>query len=158
MDKPPITLCYPSYVVEYAIVDDTVEYMNRRNLNVGGEWLGAVPKLAICKDIESKELYLAHCNDDWDILCYVESHKTIEESKENAEKHYRGIGKKWIQTNYKESDALEVFEKEKEKMRCSFCGKSHFDHEFQSLICGEKANICDVCVENFSKELREKGS
>lgn len=158
MKKPPITLCYPSYVVEYAVVDDTVEYMNRRNLNVGGEWLGAVPKLAICKDIESNEFYLAHCDDDWDVLCFVESHKTIDESKDNAEKHYRGIRAKWKKTNYMEADAVAIFDEEREKMRCSFCGKSHYDDEFKTLISGEKANICNLCIEDFGKKLNDEDS
>lgn len=157
MKKPPVTLCYPTYVIEYAEIDDSVEYMDRRNLNVGGEWLGAVPKLAICEDIHSGEFHLAHCDDDWRALCFVESHKTIKESKENAEKHYRGIHKKWTKTNYKKTDAEKIFEKEKEKFRCSFCGKSHYDHEFSSLFTGKNANICDECVDAFSKELNVKG-
>ena len=32
MDKPPISLFIPSYVVEYAVVDSTVKYMNKKNL------------------------------------------------------------------------------------------------------------------------------
>lgn len=152
MKKPPVSLCYPTYVVEYAKVDDTVEFMNRGNLNVGGEWLGAVPKLAICKDIKSNEFFLAHCDSDWQMLCMVENHATIEETKANAEKHYKGISKRWIKTNYKKKKAKQLFDKVKEKMKCSFCGKSHYDDKFSSLICGKNANICNVCVDSISKE------
>ena len=157
MKKPPVTLCYLSYVIEYAVVDNTVEYMNRRNLNVGGKWLGAVPKLAICKDIKTKEYFLAHCNKDWDVLCMIETHKTLKESKDNAEKHYRGINKKWIKTNYKKSDAVSVFEKEKKEFTCSFCGKNHYEHEFDQIYCGKSANICNLCVKKFSVMLNENG-
>lgn len=155
MDKPPLSLCYPSYVIEYAIIDDTIEYKHRNNLNVGGKWVSAVPKLAICKDTESGEYYLAHCNKDWELECYVECHKSIEESKENAEKHYQGINGKWVETNYNEADALQLFEEEKESMRCSFCGKSHYDEVFSSIVTGENANICNLCIESFYIGLKE---
>ena len=153
MKKPPISFCYPTYVVEYAVVDSSVEFLNRGNLNVGGEWLGAVPKLAICRDIYSKAYFLAHCAKDWEMLCMVEEHETLEKSKANAEKHYKGISSKWIRTNYKKKKAIQLFNREKDKMRCSFCGKSHYDHEFASLICGKDAKICNECVGRFSKEL-----
>ena len=158
MKHPPISLSYPSYVIEFAVVDETVEYMNRKNLNVGGEWLEAVPKLAICYDIEREEYFLAHCDEGWEVLCLVESHKTIAESKINAEKHYRGLNAKWIKTNYKKSEAIKLFEEEKESMKCSFCGRSHYDHEFSELIAGDAAKICNLCVEKFSQELEDDGS
>jgi len=158
MSKPPITLCHPSYVVEYAVVDNSVKYTDRKNLNVGGKWLGAVPKLAICKNIENEEYTLAHCDDDWDLLCFVESHKTIDESKKNAEKHYNGINEKWIKTDYMEAQALEIFSQEKEKMKCSFCGASHYDGIFTSLVTGKDANICNACIQSISKDLGYEGS
>ncbi len=153
MKKPPVSLCYPTYVIEYAVIDDEVEYMNRGNLNVGGKWLGAVPLLAICKDIYSKKYFLAHCSKKWQLECMVEDHMTIEESKANAEKHYKGVGSKWKKTKFKKKEAKHIFEKAKQEMKCSFCGKSHFDHEFTSLFEGKKAKICNKCVLSFSKEL-----
>lgn len=158
MEKPPITLIYPTYVIEYAEIDDSIEYMNRRNLNVNGEWLGAVPRLAICEDIDSGDFFLAHCGENWELLCGVESHNSIEESKQNAEKHYRGVHKMWKKTGYTIEDVKKIFEKEREEMKCSFCGKSHFDGEFTKLIGGKNAKICDKCILAFSKEIDTKGS
>lgn len=158
MERPPVALCYPTYVIEYAVVDDAVKYMNRRNLNVGGEWLGAVPKLAICRDIEKDGYCLAHCNDKWDVLCAVETRETIEEVKATAEKHYHGIGEKWMATGYKKSDAVKIYEQEKDEMRCSFCGRSHYSSSFTGLIKGKGANICNICVQEFGKEINENGS
>jgi len=83
----------------------------------------------------------------------VEEHATREESRANAEKHYKGINRKWIKTDYKKKNAKKLFNKEKEEMKCSFCGNSHYDHEFTSLICGKEEKICDKCVKRFSEEL-----
>lgn len=154
MDKPPISLFIPSYVVEYAIVDSTVKYMNKKNLWAGDEWLGAVPKLAISKDIETSEFRLSHCNEEWEDLCAVQSAMTIEEIKEIAEKHYQGINKKWIQTDYNESDAIALIEEEKEMSMCSFCGRSPWDEEMQKMIINEKARICGRCIKSFYNEIQ----
>jgi hypothetical protein len=158
MEKPPVTLFYPSYVVEYAVVDSTVTFMDKKTLNVGGEWLGEVPYLAICKNIKTSEFHLSHCSSEWEDLCSVETEDTLEKIKKVAEKHYKGISSKWIPTAYKESDANVIFEKEKEDMKCSFCGKSHYDGAFTSLIKGENASICNVCVKSFSKEFEDEDS
>ena len=158
MDKPPVTLFYPSYVVEYAVVDSTVTFMDKKTLNVGGEWLGEVPNLAICKNLVTSEFHLSHCSSKWEDLCSVETADTLEKIKKIAEKHYRGINRKWIPTTYSESDANKIFEEEKEKMKCSFCGKTHYDGVFTGLIKGENANICNVCVESFAKEFEDEDS
>lgn len=149
MDKPPISLFIPSYVVEYAVVDSTVKYMNKKNLWAGDEWLGAVPKLAISKDIETSEFRLSHCNEEWEDLCAVQSASTIEEIKEIAEKHYQGINKKWIQTDYNESDAIALIEAEKEAVKCSFCGRSPWDEEIGRMVINEKARICELCIKSY---------
>lgn len=154
MEKPPISLFIPSYVVEYAVVDSTVKYMNKRNLYAGSEWLGAVPKLAISKDIETSEFRLSHCNEEWEYLCSVQSATTIEEIKEIAERHYQGIGKKWIQTGYNESDAIALIEVEKELNKCSFCGRSHLDEGINNMIFSEKARICVLRIKSFYNEIQ----
>lgn len=151
MHKPPVALFYPSYVVEYAVIDSTVTFMDRKTLNVGGEWLGAVPKLAICKNTETSEFHLSHCGDDWEDLCAVESRRTLDEIKEVAEKHYKGIRSKWLATGYSGEDAANFFEEE--GIRCSFCGESHFDGNITSMVTGENANICNMCIESFSRDM-----
>ena len=154
MKKPPITLSYPTFVVEFAIVDSTVKFNDRKTLNVGGEWLGKVPKLAICKDIESSEYHLSHCSDDWDDLCSVQTGKSIEDVKNIAERHYQGINTKWIKTNYNQADAIAIFKEEEDRWRCSFCGKSHYDLNTGSIISGENAKICSECIEQFAKDIK----
>ena len=158
MNKPPLSLYYPAYVVEYAIVDSTVKFIDRKTLNVAGEWLGAVPKLAICKNVKTSELELSHCSEDWESLCSVQTAATLEAIKKIAEKHYQGIGSKWVETHYKESDAVALFESEKESGKCSFCGKSHYDANIRNMIVSSDARICDNCVRTFYKELENGNS
>lgn len=154
MNKPPISIFIPSYVVEYAVVDSTVKFMNRKNLNVGGNWLGAVPKLAICKNLETSEYHLSHCDDEWNDLCAVQTAKTIQEIKEIAEKHYQGIGKNWVTSGYSETDAIASLNEEIETTKCSFCGRSPHDESTRSMIVSDNARICDVCIREFYHEIQ----
>ena len=155
MDKPPIVIVLPTYVVEYALVDSSVRFVDTRTLNVGGQWLGAVPKLAICRNVETSEYHLSHCSDDWEDLCSVECRQTVEELRSIAEKHYVGIKDKWIATGYSEAEAISTIEEIKDSMRCSFCGKSAYDSDVKSLIEGPDAMICDSCVMDFASSLTE---
>ena len=154
-DKPPLTIFHSSYVVEFAIVDASIKFVDRKTLNVGGVWLGEVPKLAICKNIKTNEYHLSHCDTDWNDLCGVQTDNSIESIKETAEKHYQGISKKWIPTNYKQSDAEKIFLDEADKNRCSFCKKSHYDNSFTTII-GDSPKICNVCIDKFYKIINEE--
>lgn len=158
MEKPPVTLFYPSYVVQYAVVDSTVTFVDQKTLNVGGEWLEEVPHLAICMNTETSEYHLSHCSSDWESLCAVQTAATIQEIKNTAARHYQGIRDKWVKTTYTEEEALVIFEEEKEKMRCSFCGKSHFDEGVTGMVTGENANICNACVRAFAEEFSDEDS
>ena len=134
----------------FAEIDSSVKFMNRKNLNVGGEWLGEVPKLAICKNIEERDYRLVHCDNDWNHLCGVETRESIQEIKDVAEKHYNGINSKWIETNFHESSAKDIIEKELEKTLCSFCDKNPYgaDEPLQMFV-GKKAQICSKCVQQI---------
>ena len=159
MDKPPISINLSSLTLMYAIVDESIKFMNRQNLNVDGEWLGAVPKLAIGKVIDGDDYSLIHCDEQWNCLCSVESRDSIEEIKKVAEKHYMGISSKWIDTNFEESAAKKIIEEEFEKSCCSFCGESQYESaEGTSLFVSEKAQICMKCVKLIHKINNEKSS
>ena len=159
MDKPPIILSLPAYVVEYALVNSSVSFVDTRTLNVGGEWLGAVPKLAICRNVKTLEYHLSHCNDDWEELCSVQSGETVEDVRAIAEKHYVGINGKWNPTGYSEAEANAAIEEIKDGMRCSFCGKSAYDDAgIKRLVEGSNANICDICVKDFASSMDDEPS
>ena len=155
MNKPPITLFHPSYVIEYAsTTDSAINFTDMHNLNVNSQLLGVVPKLAICLDIEINKYVLAHCSTDWDVLSGVESRDTIEAIKLCAEKHYTGISTQWIKTHYKKEGALNAFDEKRKETTCSFCGKNSYDQHFSSLVAGKNAKICNICVNELKQKRR----
>ena len=113
--------------------------------------MGVVPKLAISKDIETSEFRLSHCNEEWEDLCAVQSATTIEEIKEIAEKHYQGINKNWIRTNYNESDAIALIEAEKEAVEGFILQERSplWDEEIGRMVINEKARICELCIKSY---------
>jgi len=67
MNRPPPALdC--AHVIEFAATDETVTFEQRKTLNVGGEWLGEVPNLAICQNLNQTEFMVFHCNHAWEVL------------------------------------------------------------------------------------------
>jgi hypothetical protein len=150
---PPLSLGFPMFVIEYAVVDTSIIYHERKNLNVGGEWLGAVPKLAISLNLRTSEYHLSHCNDEWEDLCSVESRKTIQEIKALAERRYEGIGEKWIPTDYTETEAEAHFRELTSEWTCSFCNKSWYDGDMGGMIVRDHAKICYVCIKSFAGEI-----
>jgi hypothetical protein len=153
MDSPPpLSLCLPTFVIEYALVDSSIKYHERKNLNVGGEWLGAVPKLAICLNLRTNEYHLSHCNDEWEDLCSVESRKTIQEIKALAERRYEGIGEKWIPTDYTEAEAEAHFRELASEWTCSFCKKS-LEESMDGMVVKDNATICYACIKSFGDKI-----
>ena len=152
MKKPPVCLFIPSYVVAYAENDERVCFTDWRNLKVGGEWVGEVPALAICRNVETQRFHLAHCSEAWECLCLEQTAPTIAEAKIIAERHYEGIAANWIETGYTEEEALPVIAQGRESMKCSFCGNSHFDEGVTGMVTGANARICNQCVLAFARE------
>src|ERR1051326_849143 len=104
MSAPPPAL-HSTHAIEYAIVDDTVRFEQRHVLNVGGEWLGQVPCLAICQDLHKDEFYLFHCDAEWNVLGVAAGYKSVAEIKARAERSYHGINGKWIPTGHSRAAA-----------------------------------------------------
>jgi hypothetical protein len=74
-------------------------------LNVGGEWLGRVPRLAICEWDHRPILMLFHCDDQWNSLGVQGWERpdpmrprTVAEVMQRAERYYPGIAGRWILT------------------------------------------------------------
>jgi len=145
MNKPPLSLALPTFVVEYAIVPKSVKHIPSKKLWAGDRWLGAVPRLAICKDYLSNEFCLTHCDDEWEHLCGVEFRETIDEIKMIAEKHYPGITDYWKKTGYKEPDAIKQRNEIIEDNTCNFCEKSSYD-------------IGNLCIKDFYEAFYEKNT
>lgn len=152
---PPV-LC-SARVIEYAIVDDTITYTGRQTLYVGGKELGAVPRLAICQQLDDDMMYLAHCDKYWTVLGASGSGtepETIEKLKESAENAYQGISNKWQSLGISKEDAIR-FEALLDQGRiCGFCNRIFDDDE--KLFHGAYGEICHECVAKLHDEISEK--
>jgi hypothetical protein len=99
---PPATLdgCR---VLAYVVVDDSAIFTGRLQLNVGGEWIGRVPRLAICEWDVRPELLLLHCDESWNVLGVqgwnapgVRQPSTVPEVVAVVERYYQGLQPNWI--------------------------------------------------------------
>ena len=144
-------------VIEYAVVDDTVTYTGREHLYVGGKELGPVPCLAICQNLEDDFMYLAHCDNYWNVLGASGSGtepETLANLKESAEKAYRGISNKWQPLGISKEDAIKFEALLDEGRVCGFCNQIFDDDE--KLFHGAYGEICHNCVARLHDELSEK--
>ena len=154
MKPPPII--GNARVLEYAVVGNAV-FTGKLCLYVNEERLEAVPCLAICESFPGDELFLLHCDEEWDVRGIQawkkgEGITSVEEIKSRAEKYYAGISSKWIMHDA----SLEEAEEDKASLmvdvRCSFCCRSVFDVE--SMLEGDAgARICNLCVTSFYEEM-----
>src|SRR5256885_9714578 len=109
-----------AHVIEYAFTDETVTFEQRRTLNVGGEWLGAVSNLAICQNFDETEFMIFHCNSEWEVLGVAAGYRTVKEAKERIERSYHGIASKWAASGYSREEATKYVENQLKDRSCSF--------------------------------------
>ena len=145
MNTPPPALdC--AQVIEFAIADETVTFEQRQTLNVGGEWLGRVPNLAICQNLDETDYMVFHCSREWVVLGVAAGYKTMEEAKQKTERSYHGITPKWTATGYSRDDAVKYVEAQFKDQICSFCGRNPSQFE---AVAGNSVRICNRCVDSF---------
>ena len=156
--KPPPALA-GARVLEYAIVDDSLKFTGALQVYVDGTRLGAVPRLAICENLDDAELLLLHCDDSWNVLGVqawnagedpiVES---VEDVKARAETYYVGITRKW-QTHGASREEAKAYQTANVGIqKCSFCGRTM--HEVHTLLVAESgARICDLCIRKFHEDM-----
>jgi len=101
MVRPPEVLD-DCRVLAYASTDGST-FTGRLCLNVGGEWLGRVPRLAICTFGKSTELVILHCNESWQVLGIqgwnspgMDSPSSLSEVMARVEQYYQGLEARWI--------------------------------------------------------------
>ena len=142
-DKPPVIID-SAKVLKYAIVDSSVEWQDGLCLFVDGKRVGQVPKLAICQNYKARDYLLFFCNAKWKVLG-VTGYKTLTETKEKAERAYKGIRKKWVTvakpnvfTNWP-GDLGPV---------CSFCRRTIFEG-LQQIYGRDDAFICNECIKRY---------
>jgi hypothetical protein len=153
-DAPPPVIDM-ARVIAYAVVDDSVQWTGRQTIFVGREELGPVPRLALAQNVtgELKDVLIFHCNDQWEVLG-VSGGATLEEAKSRAERAYRGITAKWIDRNVSIEEAKAWIEENYDHIFCFFCGRS--PGEFQSLVTGKLASICNVCIDELHLQMRQE--
>jgi hypothetical protein len=154
--KPPPVICN-ARVLECALIGEAV-FTGALNLYVGGQRLGAVPGLAICESFKGDELFLFHCDEDWNVLG-IQAWKnaegaeddSVEEIKSRAEKYYAGISSQWIAHDASLEDARAYQRHMVGDHHCSFCNRTMYDVD--SLVEGNGgARICNLCVTTFTKK------
>jgi hypothetical protein len=103
MNLPPPVLD-SAKVLEYAVIDSSVQFTGALHLYHGDTRVGAVPCLAICRDPEVDGLLLFHCDANWNVIAAQIWNNpdrpiiaTVDEVKAQAEQYYCGISSKWKQ-------------------------------------------------------------
>jgi hypothetical protein len=134
------------YVVAYANADLSVGFEQRNTLSVNGQWLGRVPRLAICRDFDSGEYLIQHCSEDWDPIGVAGGYDSIEDAKSRIERAYPGIGGKWITTQTSLEDARALRNAELRAESCSFCGRTSLE---VTTMVGDSVRICGACIDEF---------
>jgi len=153
MESPPPYLS-SAYVIEFAYADDSVIFEQRRTLNVGGEWLGRVPCLAICREFgRESEFLIAHCDEHWGHLGVAAGYASIEDAKSRVERSYHGISSKWVKSDVPMEEACARFEADLRAGGCSFCGRVIYD--VRQMVGGDKVRICNVCVDEFYEAMHD---
>ena len=165
MKPPPII--DSTELIAYAINDEHIIYTDCINLLVGVpgeefEKVGEMPYLAICKNHRIPDDYLLFfCNNNWQPQGTI-AFKSVKEAKAKAERGYNGISSKWVASPYSAEDInkflIEVYQvdptTELWNTFCSFCGKE--SGEVNKLISSDNAVICNECVIEFSRLLKNE--
>jgi len=142
-------------VLAYAILDDSVQWTGRQTIFVGGKELGVVPRLAICQNVGggTKDILVFHCSDEWEVLG-VGGAENVESAKASAERAYRGVSAKWVETNVSLDEAKAWIKENYEDMTCSFCGRDPED--VRNLVEGRSGtHICNHCIDKFYALIRQ---
>jgi hypothetical protein len=145
MSRPPPALD-SAQVIEYAVTDETVTFEQRKTLNVGGQWLGEVSNLAVCRNLDETEFMVFHCNHEWEVLGVAAGYSSMDEAKERTERSYHGITAKWVASGYSRDDAVKYVEAKFKDQSCSFCGRTPL--QFKAIV-GDAVRICNHCIDSF---------
>lgn len=151
MTAPPPAL-HNAHTIEYAVVDQTVTFEQRHTLNVGGEWLGEVTNLAICRNLDEATFMVFHCDNEWNVLGVAAGYNSAEDAKVKTESSYHGLAAKWLPTGYSLEDAKAYGAELFNDRECSFCGRRPPDCH---SMAGDLVRICNYCVDEFYQAMHE---
>ena len=140
--KPPPVIDH-ARLLHYAVLDGWVGYRGHTSLFVDGKELGRVPCLAICSDPRLQEIFLFHCDDQWDVLGCA-GYGTVEAAKAEGERIYPGLSSSWIDSYVTEQEAERFLDELWGDDRCSICNKR--GDQVEELHEQASGWICDGCL------------
>lgn len=97
---------------------------------------------------------LFHCDNEWNVLG-TSGGEDVEGAKKLAERNYPGVSARWTDLNTSIDSALEYYDEQTGRARCSFCSKRPF--EIDGWIEGDNARICYSCIKQLSAVIKEGG-
>ncbi len=149
---PPLIDC--ARVLRYAVVDESVRYTPRGKLFVDGVEVGAVPRLAVVRNLVDDEVMLLHCDETWNSLA-VSGGGSIDDVTAHANHRYQGLAGKWNDAPHSDADFAKAVCDEYGDDRCSFCARFSFQID-ALMIRGNRAMICGDCVDRLNSTIAEK--
>jgi hypothetical protein len=144
---PPALDC--AHVIEYAIVDPSVRFEQRYTLNVDGEWLDEVPRLAICRNLDESKFMVFHCDNDWNVLGVAAGYNAIDEAKAKVELCYHGLSAKWTPTGHSIDEARRQVAAQFKGQECAFCGRPPWQCDAMVCNTADTVHICNYCVDEY---------
>lgn len=139
------------YVVEYAHADRSVQFEQRRTLNVDGEWLGRVPCLALCTPFGGSEYLIQHCDSNWAPLGVSGGHVSAKEAKKAVERSYHGVAARWEKQPVSKRAASAAYRAALKAESCSLCDRTPL--EFSAVVSARNVRICNHCVDGFHEAM-----
>ena len=146
---PPLIDC--ARVLHYANVDDSIRYTPKNQIFTGGAELGAVPRLAIVRNLVDDGIMLLHCDEEWTSLG-VPGSGSVEDVMAHANRRYEGLEGKWHKAPYSEAEFAKAVADEYRDQRRSFCGRYHFQID-ALMVEGDRAMICGDCIKRLHSAL-----
>lgn len=139
-------------VLKYAVLDGSVKFSGRTLLFVDGKELGPAPCLAICENLDDRDILLFHCQRDWEVLGAA-GYASVGEAEKRAETTYPGVSRHWIDPHFTDEQVSNYLLELAAGERCTFCGRGAGE---ATLLEKNSKWICDGCTEEFHGMLQEK--
>jgi hypothetical protein len=99
-------------------------------------------RLAIGETLETAEILLFHCDDDWGVVS-TKGYASVVEARAEADH--------WIDADVSKEEAIAYLEEEAADFKCSFCGRR--PDQVKNLLARGDARICNFCIADFAKKL-----
>ena len=149
LTQPPPVLA-SARVLQYAILDGSVGFSGKSRVFIESRELGRVPRLVIAEGLETGDVVLLYCDDDWSVLAAA-GMRSPAHARGRAERTYPGVSRLWVDAGVSKAQALAYAEEESRDFKCSFCGRR--PDQVRNLLAQGEARICNLCVAEFTRRL-----